>query len=577
MQQEKYDIFISYRRKDENGKEWGTSIARNVLQGLEDRGYKGRVFFDHNKIGPEDFEKKILGAIKQAKVFLCILTKNAMDNCVNEGDWVRREICQAIESGLKIIFLNPDNEFNHNLLPDNFPKEIEIVKTQNSIEIRSGQKFEVDIDDMIKRYINEIVPCRIVSLPKLPASVPMGTLYIKTDLDCRVLNYEEKIGELKAGKYKSFLLPLGDNLLRFVCGESNEEVLVKKIRLENNLQMRIEINLGEKWRELVKKRKEVNELLNMPNADFEERKWLGKYGIWSKSLYKMVTQPIYDYIGLPFRDGLAQVSRKGKWGFVSKCGLEVISNYDNAYSFENGLAAVSKNGKWGFINCIGDVVIPLVYDEVGKGELGARRRVGLFEDGFANVKRNGRWGCIDKKGNEVIPCIYYEIGNFKEGLMRVSKGGKWGFVDARGNVVISLDYDYVYDFENGLALVKRNDKWGMVDKTGIEVITLIYDSLISFSEGLSSAKKGEKWGYINKDGKVVIPFIFDGVSKFSEGLAGVCRKGKWGYIDKRGFVIIPFIYGWVDDFRNGKADVSKFVLNFWQVWFSIDKNGNKVE
>ncbi|MBR5863666.1 MAG: toll/interleukin-1 receptor domain-containing protein, partial [Alistipes sp.] len=222
MQQEKYDIFISYRRKDENGKEWGTSIARNVLQGLEDRGYKGRVFFDHNKIGPEDFEKKILGAIKQAKVFLCILTKNAMDNCVNEGDWVRCEICQAIESGLKIIFLNPDNEFNHNLLPDNFPKEIEIVKTQNSIEIRSGQKFEVDIDDMVKRYISKIVPCQNISSANSQSSVPMGMLRIKTDLDCIVFNYGEEVGVVNVGEYEKLLLPIGENLLKFVSQECED-------------------------------------------------------------------------------------------------------------------------------------------------------------------------------------------------------------------------------------------------------------------------------------------------------------------------------------------------------------------
>jgi hypothetical protein len=137
------------------GKEWGTSIARNVLQALESRGYAGRVFFDHDEIGPENFEHEILNAIKQSTVFVFVLTKDSLMRCNNEGDWVRREICQAIASNLKIIIINPDNEFNNDY-PENFPDELQIIKKLNHIEVRTSA-FPRDMDYVTTSYIDPII------------------------------------------------------------------------------------------------------------------------------------------------------------------------------------------------------------------------------------------------------------------------------------------------------------------------------------------------------------------------------------------------------------------------------------
>ena len=321
MTQEKYDIFISYRRKDENGKEWGTSVARNILQALEDRGYKGRVFFDHNKIGPEDFEKKILGAIRQAKVFLCILTTNAMDKCVNEGDWVRREICQAIESGLNIIFLNPDNEFNHDLLSDNFPKELEIVKTQNSIEIRSGQKFEVDIDDVVKTYISPIVqPNYIIHKRPINRDSNVATVRIKSDLDCRILNFDEEIGIAKAGKYTTIQLPLGDNELKFVGVESDKDYEELSLSIDDNHQRIIKINLLDKYNARKQAEHEHEAyILSLPDDEFTTFEDGGKIGYVLKSTNEIVIPAIFED-ARKFCEEFARVRLNQSWGFINKIG-----------------------------------------------------------------------------------------------------------------------------------------------------------------------------------------------------------------------------------------------------------------
>ena len=616
MAQEKYDIFISYRRKDENGKEWGTSIARNILQALEDRGYKGRVFFDHNKIGPEDFEKKILGAIKQAKVFLCVLTKNAMDNCVNEGDWVRREICKALESGLNIIFLNPDNEFNHKLLPKDFPKELDIVKTQNSLEIRSGQKFEVDIDDMIKRYINEIVPCRIVSLPKLPASVPMGTLRIKTDLDCRIFNYGKEIGVAKVGEFISFDLPVGDNLLKYVGFESNEDCYEEKIPIVKNHQKLVCVELLDKYntRKIAdRKLKARNDyLLCVPDEEFDFFIESDKLGYKLKSTGEIVIPAKYDSGYSSFHEGLAVVKLNGKEGFIDKTGKEVIPlKYDSTQIFREGLAGAKLNGKWGFINKYDEIVVPFIYCEVEN-----------FSEGVARVRKNderdkfGKYGYVDRNGKEITSfkyelSIYSGLGDFENGFAIVFKDGRYGFINKLGREITPLQYSYVWNFENGFAIVDKDGDRGCIDVTGREIIPCEYEYILRIQDGLIKAGKGTediyfnidtgekftngayaliddfydklarvlkngKWGYIDVRGNEIVPLKYDFIRYFRDGLAGVELNGKWGFVDKKGEEVIPIIYDSISDFNEGKAKVRVGGFLFG-ARFYIDKNGNKVE
>ena len=430
MTQEKYDIFISYRRKDENGKEWGTSIARNIEQALEERGYKGRVFFDHIKIGPEDFEKKILGAIKQAKVFLCILTKNAMDNCVNEGDWVRREICQAIESGLKIIFLNPDNEFNHKLLPYNFPKEIEIVKTYNSLEIRSGEKFNVDIDDIIGKYIRPIVPpCNGFSASKYQAEQAIAKVLVKSDCDCLVYNFEQELGLAKANEYTEFNLPIGENELKFVVSNFPNISNTQIIRLERDSQKRVVVELKAKLDEY---------LSTLPDNEFEIFKGNENYGFRLKSTRNVIVPAKYDSIG-SFNEGMAWVKLNGKYGFIDKTGKEVISlKYDFARAFSEGLAAVRLNGRWGFVDKTGGENIPLEYDYVED-----------FSKGVAIVNRDY---VINKRGSKKIfktVQMFFAEMTFKEKLL----WGLWLVVYFAVVIISSLEGEIFAIFLCGFGLL----------------------------------------------------------------------------------------------------------------------------
>ena len=68
----KYDIFISYRRIDSEGRTSGRDIARTIKLELEKRKYK--VFFDYSEIKDNEFEKTILPAVQNSRIFLLVLT-----------------------------------------------------------------------------------------------------------------------------------------------------------------------------------------------------------------------------------------------------------------------------------------------------------------------------------------------------------------------------------------------------------------------------------------------------------------------------------------------------------------------
>lgn len=142
----KYDIFISYRR------DGGAQYARILQLMLTQRGYK--VFLDYDELTDGKFGEHIQDAIKEAPIFMLILSKQALVRCKNEGDWVRREIQLAITEGKHIVPVNPDNTFDG--IPNGIPENIkDEVSTHQYSEINFGQTLGVTVDFMVE---NRIVP-----------------------------------------------------------------------------------------------------------------------------------------------------------------------------------------------------------------------------------------------------------------------------------------------------------------------------------------------------------------------------------------------------------------------------------
>lgn len=123
----KYDVFISYRR------EGGDRYARNIQLELEKQ-YK--VFLDFDELKDGVFDERIMKAIKEAPVFLLILSKGALDRCVNENDWVRQEIMYAAKCHAHIVPITIDDTFEG--LSDELPNELRgIIGTHQVSELQT--------------------------------------------------------------------------------------------------------------------------------------------------------------------------------------------------------------------------------------------------------------------------------------------------------------------------------------------------------------------------------------------------------------------------------------------------------
>lgn len=144
MADNRYDIFISYRR------DGGAQYARILQLELEKRGYK--VFLDYEELTDGVFGDNIKEAIREAPVFMMVLSAHYLDRCKNEGDWVREEILLAIKQQKHFIPINPDNSFDG--ISADIPEDIkQLVGSHQHSEVNFGQLLGASIDRMVKSRI----------------------------------------------------------------------------------------------------------------------------------------------------------------------------------------------------------------------------------------------------------------------------------------------------------------------------------------------------------------------------------------------------------------------------------------
>ena len=147
----KQDAFISYRR------DVGFLMAQMIKGALKERGID--CYLDLERDHPGQFDENLLQAIKSMPNFILILTKNTLDRCVDEEDWVRREILAAIKENKNIIPVRyPDFQWPDQL-NEKFPEEIRKLQYTQSVLI-SREYLSAALDKIIQ-YMSGIDKSRI--------------------------------------------------------------------------------------------------------------------------------------------------------------------------------------------------------------------------------------------------------------------------------------------------------------------------------------------------------------------------------------------------------------------------------
>lgn len=243
-----------------------------------------------------------------------------------------------------------------------------------------------------------------------------------------------------------------------------------------------------------------------------------------------------------FRDGLALVSEKGRFGFIGKDGKYVIpAKYKWATVFAGGLAFVVEPD-----SCIHAI------DRSGKTvfRLPQAAEVQVFTDGVAAFcTRDDKWGFVDKSGKVVLTPKYDRLAMANHGLAEARLDGRKGVIDmATGKEVIPFgEYDDLsLCVENEAILVRKGNYCGLVDRHDKFVINPRYKRLMEDEEGLFVfVTDDDKAGWCDGEGKEIIPSRYAELMGFiGKDMAPVRLEsdGKWGIIDREGNTVMPAYY-----------------------------------
>jgi formylglycine-generating enzyme required for sulfatase activity len=101
-------VFISYRRAQ--SRHW----ARSMFLDLKANGWD--VFLDVDTIDSGDFDRIILNQIGARAHFILLISEGSMQRCTNEGDWLLREIEEAVRLQRNIVpIVDEGVDFDHEM------------------------------------------------------------------------------------------------------------------------------------------------------------------------------------------------------------------------------------------------------------------------------------------------------------------------------------------------------------------------------------------------------------------------------------------------------------------------------
>lgn len=262
----------------------------------------------------------------------------------------------------------------------------------------------------------------------------------------------------------------------------------------------------------------------------------GHFGIINKfGDFVVEPRPEIGAIG-DYAEDMLWVEVSKKFGYIDINGKFVIEpQFDKPGNFENGLALVSKEGKWSFINQKGQNLYLCRSDDWR-----------VNRDGTIWVMRNNLWGLIDSFGRIIVYPQFYDVYNTDEDAISfVVKGAESQYVFNRTGQVFELMCWLTTDW----IAININDKWGVIDMTGQYVVAPTFDDigLLNYDSSLLWIKENEKYGAINKYGQIIVRPQFENIGVFENGTIWIKSGEKYGTINGSGEVIVsPQFNGLVD-------------------------------
>jgi len=153
---EQKTVFISYRRDKSK------HLARSIYMDLTHHGWD--VFLDVTTIDSGNFDQIILNQIGARAHFILLISPGSMERCVNAGDWLLREIEEAVRLDRNIIPIiesGVDFDRETSFLPDDLRA---IVRKKNGLPLHDFY-FESGMDALRARFLKTPEYVRIQAAP----------------------------------------------------------------------------------------------------------------------------------------------------------------------------------------------------------------------------------------------------------------------------------------------------------------------------------------------------------------------------------------------------------------------------
>lgn len=147
------------------------------------------------------------------------------------------------------------------------------------------------------------------------------------------------------------------------------------------------------------------------------------------------------------------------------------------------------------------------------------------------------YGVISKSGDILIPPVLDRIGEHTREYVVARCNGLWGLVNYESHKLPEFEFENRFSYEQRqYANVKRNGKWGLIDKNSKVIIKTENDSIgDDFYDNLILVKHQGLCGFKDIKDKFVIKPIYKEALNFNNGYAAVKDKNtnKWFYVNKK--------------------------------------------
>lgn len=230
MEQTRYDVFISYKRKS-------LPTANNLYYRLTTRGYS--TFFDLEEMGRDNFNVQLLNYIENVKDVFVILEEDSLDGCKKknweEEDWFCHEIAFALEKKKNIIpiliggYQMPSEDF--------FPEKLKELSLKNAPEFNFSF-FEAYLDKLIEKDY-------LLSKPNLQEKATSVFKFYSNE-NCQVFKEGKLVCSLEGMSDEPYYLPVprkGDYRFKVVNDSTNESQV-----LNEGIDAVEEKNIEVKWK-----------------------------------------------------------------------------------------------------------------------------------------------------------------------------------------------------------------------------------------------------------------------------------------------------------------------------------------